>query len=508
MNWKKLGLSPRLCLACKSLGYDFPTEIQEKTIPSILKGETVAGIAKTGSGKTAAFALPILSELESNPRGVYSLVLTPTRELAFQIKDSFSALGEWMGLRITLVTGGMSIDEQCRAIMHRPHIVIATPGRLSHLLIDPEISNAFKRVEVVVLDEADVLMETGSGFQEQIINIFSHLPSKEIEVSSTDDKSGETSTKRVKTFKTHMFTATISPQLKLQIETLVQHRGLKFFSLVEGDMELVSSLTHTYVLISDPAIKPVILHELLTKKLSLQHIIVFTSTRETCHLVGQTLVELGLEDVSCLHGLMSQKERMESIKRFKARQSRILVCTDVAGRGLDIPTVEVVINFDIPLNSATYIHRVGRTARRGQTGLSISFVGRADVELVKTIETDVKSQMKEFRVNLEEVLKSVGRILGVWEGVTARRGQTGLSISFVGRADVELVKTIETDVKSQMKEFRVNLEEVLKSVGRILGVWEGVYVKMDDDGTRDKMKMIKKRKHVEKMKRKKGRKGH
>lgn len=359
--------------------------MQLRCIPRILAGDDVLGIAQTGSGKTAAFALPILQLLATEPYGVFALVVTPTRELACQLSEQFRALGSSLHLRCSLVVGGMNMMDQAQALLQQPHIVVATPGRIKVLLSEnPDISAAFSKIKFLVLDEADRVLDV--GFEDELRVIFKCLP---------------------KSRQTLLFSATMTSQLQALLE-LSANRSY-FFEAYEG-FKTVESLKQQYIFIPKQ-VKEVYLFYVLSKmeEMGIRSAMIFVSTCRSCHLLSLLLEELG-ESAVALHSHKSQALRLSALNKFKSGRVPILLATDVASRGLDIPTVDLVINYDIPRYPRDYVHRVGRTARAGRGGIAISFITSNDVVLIHEIENDVGIKMVEFEFKEDEVNENITKV--------------------------------------------------------------------------------------------------
>ncbi|KAJ4839436.1 DEAD-box ATP-dependent RNA helicase 36 [Turnera subulata] len=385
-SFSELGLSEWAVGTCKELGMKRPTAVQAHCIPAILAGRDVVGLAQTGSGKTAAFALPILQRLAEDPYGVLALVVTPTRELAYQLAEQFRALGSCLHLRCAVVVGGMDMLTQANTLMGRPHIVIATPGRIKVLIEDnPDIPSVFSKTKFLVLDEADRVLDV--GFQEELRVVFQCLP---------------------KTRQTLLFSATMTPELR----ALLQLSANKpyFYEAYQG-FQTVETLKQQFVLVSKN-VKEVYLVHILSKleDMGIRSAIIFVSTCRTCHFLSLLLEELD-EEPAALHSFKSQSLRLSALHRFKSGRASILIATDVASRGLDIPTVDLVINYDIPRFPTDYVHRVGRTARAGRGGLALSFVTENDIKLIKKIEKEVlEKQLEEFECQEKDVLSDITKI--------------------------------------------------------------------------------------------------
>lgn len=327
-------------------------------------GHDTYGVAKTGSGKTATFAVPILQRLAKDPFSVFAVVLTPTRELAFQIADQFAALGKPIGLRQATIVGGLDFVKQGVELTRRPHLIVATPGRLADH-ISSRGSFSLARVKVLVYDEADRLLQNES-FANDLGTIVAALP---------------------KLRQTLLFTATPLQPDSPFIAGL--RKPLHSFT-VRSATATVASLKQDYVLMPSHVRHCyfVSLVRDLTQSGSEGSCIVFTSTCQSCAELALLLEEM---EVPCapLHSEMSQSDRLSSLGKFRSNYVRVLVATDVASRGLDIAPVKVVVNFNVPKAVDDYIHRVGRTARAGRGGRAVTLMSEHDVELIHAIENKV-----------------------------------------------------------------------------------------------------------------------
>ncbi|KAA8527198.1 hypothetical protein F0562_008573 [Nyssa sinensis] len=353
-SFSDLGLAEWAVQTCQELGMKKPTPVQHHCIPRILAGEDVLGLAQTGSGKTAAFALPILHRLAEDPYGVFALVVTPTRELAYQLAEQFRALGSCLNLRCAVVVGGMDMINQSKTLMQRPHVIIATPGRIKVLIEEnPDIPAVFSKTKFLVLDEADRVLDV--GFEEELRVVFQCLPNNR---------------------QTLLFSATMTSDLQTLLE--LSANKAYFYEAYEG-FKTVESLKQQYIFIPKNVKDVYLLHILpRMEDMGIRSAIIFVSTCRSCHLLSLLLEELDLE-AAALHSFKSQSLRLSALHRFKSGQVPVLLATDVASRGLDIPTVDLVINYDIPRYPRDYVHRVGRTARAGRGGLAVSFVTQNDV---------------------------------------------------------------------------------------------------------------------------------
>jgi ATP-dependent RNA helicase DDX49/DBP8 len=407
-SFEALHVSPWLIKSLSAMQIKRPTAIQKACIPEILKGRDCIGGSRTGTGKTVAFAVPILQQWAKDPFGIYAVILTPTRELALQIYEQFQALGAPQSLKTILVTGGTDMRPQAIAISQRPHIVVATPGRLADHILNSgrDTVIGLSRAQVVVLDEADRLLDScGPG---------SMLPDVETCLSALPP-----STQR----HTLLFTATVTPVVRA-LKSLPRPKDRPPIFVSEINTEdatpqalIPSTLKQTYLQVPLTQ-KESFLHALLAvESISvLPSVIIFCNRTKMADLLHRILLALE-HSITSLHSKMAQSQRTKNLSSFRAQTSRLLVATDVAARGLDIPSTNLVINYDVPRNPDDYIHRVGRTARAERAGTSITFVGQRDVELVLAIEKHVGSQMEEWKeegVNVEtrvtrgRLLKDVG----------------------------------------------------------------------------------------------------
>ncbi|XP_056643184.1 ATP-dependent RNA helicase DDX47 [Diorhabda carinulata] len=374
VTWKDLGLVDVLCKACEQLKWKEPSKIQKESIPVALQGKDIIGLAETGSGKTAAFALPILQALLENPQRYFALVLTPTRELAFQISEQFEALGSSIGVKCAVIVGGMDMMSQALILAKKPHILIATPGRLLDHLENTK-GFSLRALKYLVMDEADRILNM--DFEVEVDKILKVIPRER---------------------RTFLFSATMTKKVKkLQRACLQEPVKVE----VSTKYQTVEKLQQYYIFIP-VKFKDVYLVNILNE-LAGNSFMIFCSTCNNTIRTALMLRNLGLTAVP-LHGQMSQNKRLAALTKFKAKNRSILISTDVASRGLDIPHVDVVINFDIPTHSKDYIHRVGRTARAGRSGRAITFVTQYDVELYQRIEQLIGKQLPLYKTEEDEVM--------------------------------------------------------------------------------------------------------
>ncbi|AAS50325.2 AAL041Cp [Eremothecium gossypii ATCC 10895] len=374
-SFRELDLVPELIEACDNLNFTKPTPIQSKAIPPALQGKDIIGLAQTGSGKTAAFAIPILNRLWHDQQPYYACILAPTRELAQQIKETFDSLGSLMGVRTTCIVGGMNMMDQARDLMRKPHIIIATPGRLMDHLENTK-GFALRKLQFLVMDEADRLLDMEFG--PVLDRILKNIPTK-----------GRT---------TYLFSATMTSKIdKLQRASLTN----PVKCAVSNKYQTVDTLVQTLIVVPG-GLKNTFLIYLLNEFIG-KTTIVFTRTKANAERISG-LCNLLEFSATALHGDLNQNQRTGALDLFKAGKKSILVATDVAARGLDIPSVDLVINYDIPVDSKSYIHRVGRTARAGRSGKSVSLVSQYDLELILRIEEVLGKKLPKENVDKSIVL--------------------------------------------------------------------------------------------------------
>ncbi|HKA58394.1 MAG TPA: DEAD/DEAH box helicase [Gemmatimonadales bacterium] len=356
MPFAALGLAPELVRAVADEGYAHPTPIQSEAIPLALAGRDLIGSAQTGTGKTAAFVLPILQRLSAGPRGTLrALILVPTRELAEQVAASIRAYGRHTHLKGVAVYGGVGMDPQTRALRHGVDIVVATPGRL---LDHMERGHAdFSELEVLVLDEADRMLDM--GFAPDVKRILSALPEER---------------------QTMLFSATIS----LEVDALAR-RALNGHASVEigRRAQTAEGIEHVIVAV-DKLQKRGALAAILKAKPAGQTLI-FTRTKFGADKLAMFLKREGIS-VNALHGDKAQSNRQRTLNQFRDGTAEILVATDIAARGIDVEGIRMVVNFDVPTDPEVYVHRVGRTARAGARGLALTLISPDEWLLMADIE--------------------------------------------------------------------------------------------------------------------------
>ena len=373
MSFKNLGLSEPILKSLSHKGYKEPTPIQQESIPAILEGKDVMAAAQTGTGKTASFTLPILHML-SHPKNdhkghqVRALIITPTRELAAQVRDNVLTYGNNLNLRSTAVYGGARIHNQQLKLKKGVDILVATPGRLLDLYNQKSVN--FSKVEILVLDEADQMLDM--GFIHDIKKIINLLPQQRQNL---------------------MFTATFSNPFRKLANELVEN---PIEISVTSDNETAANVDH-YVHPVDKSRKAELLIELIETE-QWKQALVFTRTKHGADRLTKQLLKVDIK-AAAIHGNKTQNNRMKALDSFKNNRIKILVATDVAARGIDIPNMQQVINFDVPTVAKDYVHRIGRTGRAGKSGKAVSLVSADEFNLLQDIERLLKQTLKRHVID-------------------------------------------------------------------------------------------------------------
>ncbi len=359
-TFSELGLAEPICRALAVENYTHPTPIQMQAIPLLLEGRDLLGIAQTGTGKTAAFALPILQKLGRpqqpvEARSAHALILAPTRELAVQIGDSFAAYGRNLGLRHTVILGGVTQSRQVKALARGVDILIATPGRLLDLAQQNHVR--LDRVKHFVLDEADRMLDM--GFIRDVRQIVALLPKKRHSLLFS-----ATMPKDVARLATDMLHEPVRVEVTPQVVTVDRIEQRVFFVQTANKLALLIDLL---------------------KDSALARVIVFTRTKSHANRVGEHLERAGIA-ADAIHGNKSQNARQRALERFRSGDARVLVATDIAARGIDVDGVSHVINFELPNEPESYVHRIGRTARAGKSGIALSFCDASERGFLRDIE--------------------------------------------------------------------------------------------------------------------------
>lgn len=367
MNFKPFKFTAQIATNISNCGYEQATPIQEKAIPKVLDGKDLLGLAQTGTGKTAAFALPIIQRLTGGPRGkIRALVVAPTRELAEQINQSFRELAHGTGLRTVTVYGGVGKGPQLEKFRRGVEVVIACPGRLLDHLNNHDLK--LNKVETLVLDEADQMFDM--GFFPDIRRILKHLPRRR---------------------QTLLFSATMPADIrKLAEETLTDPVEIRI--KLEQPLDLISQVLYP---VSKRKKSALLLH--LLKEPHEGSTLVFTRTKYGAKNLARKLVKAGFKATS-LQGNMSQNQRQRALTGFRDGDFTVLVATDIAARGIDVSRVGQVINFDLPSTAEAYTHRIGRTGRAKRSGLAVSFVCHDDQAMIRAIERLQGKSIKRLSV--------------------------------------------------------------------------------------------------------------
>ena len=355
VTFEELGLQQPLIDAVRDAGYTHPTPIQRQAIPLALKGRDIMGLAQTGTGKTAAFTLPIVDRLLGGPRRTRALVLTPTRELCVQVEESFQKYSRYAELDVVPVYGGVPLDPQEQKLRGGVDVVVATPGRLIDHLERQNV--VFDDLEVLVLDEADRMLDM--GFAPQINRIVDQIPRYR---------------------QTLLFSATMPPE----VEALARKYLRKPVVVQVGRRSMTASgVTHAVYPVPRDR-KTELLAELL-KGVGADSVLVFTRTKHGADKVVRHLEKVGIA-ADAMHADKSQAQRTRALEDFKSGKTRVLVATDIAQRGLDISGITHVINYDVPQQPEDYVHRIGRTGRAAATGDAFTFMSPDEIAMVRTIE--------------------------------------------------------------------------------------------------------------------------
>ncbi len=347
--------------ALKTEGYTTPTPIQAKSIPLILEKKDLLGCAQTGTGKTAAFSIPILQLLhekqgaEKGPRKIKALILTPTRELALQIGDSMEAYGKHTGLKHTVIFGGVPQKKQTDALRAGVDILIATPGRLLDLMAQKYVH--LQHIELFVLDEADRMLDM--GFVNDVKKVLKVLPEQK---------------------QSLFFSATMAPEIMKLSDTILVNPAKVEVTPVSST---ANTIQQSVYYVKGPDKRKLLLH--LLKDEEMESVLVFTRTKRGADRVAKDIAKAGVT-AEAIHGNKAQNARVRALDNFKSRRTRVLVATDIAARGIDVDDLSHVVNYELPNEPETYVHRIGRTGRAGASGIALSFCGADEVPYLASIQ--------------------------------------------------------------------------------------------------------------------------
>lgn len=401
MTFKELNIAENILRALQDEGYETPTPIQAEAIPIVLAGNDILGCAQTGTGKTAAFSIPIIQLLmdgakdrpQARRREVRALVLTPTRELAIQIDESFRNYGKYTGIKTCVIFGGVGQKPQTDALNRGVDVLIATPGRLLDLIGQGFIS--LKHIEFFVLDEADRMLDM--GFIHDIKRIVPLLP-------------------RVR--RTLFFSATMPAEIAKLASTILHEPKRVEVTPANSTVEVIEqSLYHV-----DKQQKTSLLVDLLADK-SMASVLVFSRTKHGADRIAKSLIKAGITS-EAIHGNKSQNARVRALTNFKDHTTRVLIATDIAARGIDIDALSHVVNFDLPNVPETYVHRIGRTGRAGMTGTAISFCDAEEGVMLRDIEKLIGFRIPIVEEHPYKNLDTVVRIVADSQPAPAPRSQS------------------------------------------------------------------------------------
>jgi len=370
LSFKELDLIEPIQKSLKIEGYTEATQIQIKAIPELLKGRDLLGCAQTGTGKTAAFAIPILQgiykeqQLSKEHRQTQALIVAPTRELAIQISESFKSYGRYLGLKVLVIYGGVSQNPQTRDLKHGIDILVATPGRLLDLINQKFIS--LKNIKYFVLDEADLMLDM--GMLKDVRKIISYIPAVR---------------------QTMFFSATMPTEIGELANSILNNPVRIDVTPVSSTVDIIEQSLYCV----DRGNKVNLLVHILRDK-NIESALVFSRTKHGANKIVASLEKVGLK-AEAIHGNKSQNARQLALKNFKERKKRILVATDIAARGIDIEELSHVINFDLPEVPETYVHRIGRTGRAGLGGKAISFCDHSEKPLLRAIQKLISKTILE-----------------------------------------------------------------------------------------------------------------
>lgn len=376
MKFSEYRISPKIKQQLETLGFKNPTDIQFKAITPILNGEDVFAIAYTGTGKTAAFVIPLLDLIDSGKRnrtskGIQALVLVPTRELALQITGVFQQIGKLLPVQTACIHGGVEQDPQIAKLNQGVDVLVATPGRMFDLVSQGHLD--VSRIRFLVLDEADLMLDL--GFKKDIVDLMKHIPKKR---------------------QTLFFSATITKKIKAFAYDIVRDA----IRIQVSPKDPVAKTIEHAVAFIEMDDKRFFLENML-KEYPENRFVVFVRTKVRAERVMAAMSRV-LIDTEFLHGGLDQKMRQETLERFRKGENRVLITTDVAARGIDIPDVDYVINYDLPDVPENYVHRVGRTGRGGKRGQALSFCSKEERELLTGIEDYTGQEITHYEISKGE----------------------------------------------------------------------------------------------------------
>ncbi|KAL9649590.1 hypothetical protein ABK040_003267 [Willaertia magna] len=465
-TFESLGVDPWLVKHLSKLHIHFPTLIQEKCIPPTLAGKNIIGMSQTGSGKTAAFALPIIQNLAKDMFGIYALIITPTRELAIQIQEHFRVLAGDLPLRVTVLVGGLNFMKQAELLDSSPHIVIGTPSRVEDMLRKFSTEKYFKKIRYLVFDEADTLFSLEKSLDLQVI-LNTVNPNRQ----------------------TLLYSATMNNEVKRLAKIALNQSGKtkkekeeKLYIYDACKLFTIADNLQQYYLFMPKNIKDSYFIQLLKTIPDGTISVVFFSNVYDCELLAKTCQLMGINCAS-LHAAKGQYDRVRVLKDFKKRVIKFLFSTDVSSRGIDIPAVSYVINYELPDTTDIYVHRVGRTARAGRLGISISLVSQYEVKRVKAIEADTKVYLRKYDDFNEEEAEKETFLLEIAENKCKAKIELIDSDFYEMLEGVKQKKENTNTLKKQAKLFyEMRLMEELKQSSKLKGRFSGKNDNVEEEG--------------------------
>ena len=381
MLFKDLDIIKPILRAVEEAGYEQPTEIQENSIPVVLKGKDILGCAQTGTGKTAAFAIPILQNIvrdkeKNDERNIKALIVAPTRELAIQIEENFAMYSKYLDIKDTVIFGGVNQSSQVRKIKAGVDVLIATPGRLLDLSNQKHVD--LKNVKYFVLDEADRMLDM--GMIHDVKKIISRLPKERQNL---------------------LFSATMPKEVMKLVNSILKNPVKVEVQPVSSTAEIISQGVYH---VPKKNKKSLLIH--LLKDESIKSVIVFSRTKHGANKIAKDLEKAGVA-AAAIHGNKSQNQRQLALNNFKEGNIRVLVATDIAARGIDIDELSHVINYDLPDVAETYVHRIGRTGRAGASGVAITFCDEEEKAMFRSIEKVIGKSIPVLAEEEYEIIQPV-----------------------------------------------------------------------------------------------------
>ena len=377
MKFSDYNISPLIKEQLAVMGFNKPTDIQFKAIKHILDGEDVMAVAQTGTGKTAAFAIPVIDKLESRNRkgykGIRCLVMVPTRELAKQISGVFNEIGKRTRIKTFGLFGGVEQEQQIRTLDNGLDVLVTTPGRMFDLISQGHLD--ISKLEFLVLDEADLMLDL--GFMKDIQDVMKHIPNRR---------------------QTLFFTATISKKIKSLAYTVVRE-AIRI--QISPKNPVAKNIDHAVAFV-DMDDKRFFLENIL-KEYEEKQFIVFARTKVRVERIVAAMQRVGVKS-EALHGGIEQKERFVILDRFRSGENKVLITTDVAARGIDIPTMDYVLNYDLPDDAENYVHRCGRTGRGNKKGQALSFCSEAEKPLLEAIEAYTGEEIEQYEISKDDYM--------------------------------------------------------------------------------------------------------